>query len=85
MTINKTIQLRDDIHRLYVLKEIERGLPSTEDSVDASIQELEDDMENSKELRIRLVIYWMGNISIVFWLVNATSSNNKTNHDICGK
>ena len=39
----KTLHLRDDVDRLYVSrKEGRRGLASNEDSVDASIQRLED-------------------------------------------
>ena len=43
MTIDKALHSRDDIDRLYVSKkEGGRGLASIEDSVDASIQRLED-------------------------------------------
>ena len=43
MTMNEAFHARDDIDRPYVSrKEGERGLTSIEDSVDASIQRLED-------------------------------------------
>ena len=43
MTMHKALHSRDDIDRLYVSrKEGRRGLASIEDSVDASIQRLED-------------------------------------------
>ena len=46
MTIHKVLHPRDDVYRLYVSrKEGERGLASIEDSVDASIQRLEDYIE----------------------------------------
>ena len=43
MTMHKALHARDDVHRLHVLrKEGGRELGSIEDSVDASIQRLED-------------------------------------------
>ena len=43
MAMHKALHPRDDVDRLYVSrKEGGRGLPSIEDSVDASIQQLED-------------------------------------------
>ena len=46
MTMHKALHPRDDVNRLYVSrKEGGRGLASIEDSVDASIQRLEDDIE----------------------------------------
>ena len=46
MTTHKALHPRHDIDRLYVSrKERRRGLPSIEDSVDASIQRLEDYIE----------------------------------------
>ena len=46
MTMHKALHPRDDINRLYVFrKEGRRGLASIEDSVDASIQRLEDYIE----------------------------------------
>ena len=43
MTMHKALHPRDDVDRLYVSrKEGGRGLASSEDSVDASIQRLED-------------------------------------------
>ena len=46
MTMHKALHPRDDIDRLYVSrKEGRRGLASIEDSVDASIQRLEDYIE----------------------------------------
>ena len=46
MTMHQTLHPRDDADKLYVLrKERGRGLASIEDSVDASIQRLEDCVE----------------------------------------
>ena len=46
MTIHKALHPRDDVNRLYVSrKEGGRGLASIEDSVDASVQRLEDYLE----------------------------------------
>ena len=46
MTMHKALHSRDDVDRLYVSrKEGERGLASIEDSVDVSIQRLEDYIE----------------------------------------
>ena len=46
MTMHKALHPRDDFGRLYLSrKEGERGLASIEDSVDASIQWLEDYIE----------------------------------------
>ena len=43
MTMHKALHPRDDVDRLYVSKKDGRGgLPSIEDSVDASMQQLED-------------------------------------------
>ena len=47
MTMHKAFHSRDDVDRLYVSrKEGGRGLGSIEDSVDASIQQLEVYIEN---------------------------------------
>ncbi len=46
MTMHKALHPRDDVDRLYVSrKEGGRGLASIEDTVDASIQRLEDYIE----------------------------------------
>ena len=46
MTMHKALHPRDDVDRLYVSrKEGGRGLASIEDSVDTSIQRLEDYMQ----------------------------------------
>ena len=46
MTMNKALHPRDDVDRLYVSrKEGGRGLTSMEDTVDASIQRLENYIE----------------------------------------
>ena len=46
MTMHKALQPRDDVDRLYVSrKQGGRGLASIEDTVDASIQRLEDYIE----------------------------------------
>ena len=48
--IHKALYLRDNIDRVYVSrKEVGRRLVSIEDSMDASIQELEGDMKKCKE------------------------------------
>ena len=51
MTMHKALHHRDDMDRLYVSrKDGGRGLASIEDSIDASIQRLEDYWEkNTKE------------------------------------
>ena len=49
MTMHKALHPRDNVERLYVSrKEGGRGLASIEDSVDASIQQLEDNIEKHK-------------------------------------
>ena len=49
MTMHKALHSRDDVDRLYVSREEGRkGLASIEDSVDASIQRLEDYIEKRK-------------------------------------
>ena len=49
MTMHKALHPRDDVERLYASrKEGERGLASIEDSVDASIQQLEDYIEKNE-------------------------------------
>ena len=46
MTVHKALHPRDDVDRLYVSrKEGGRGLASIEDSVDASIQRLKEDIQ----------------------------------------
>ena len=50
MTMQEALQHRDDVDRLYVYrKEWGRGLASIEDTVDASVQRLEDYIENTNE------------------------------------
>ena len=50
LAMHKALHSRDDVDRLYVSrKEGGRGLASIEDSVDASIQRLEDYIQNTKE------------------------------------
>ena len=49
MAVHQALHPRDDVDRLYVSrKEGGTGLASIEDSVDASIQRLEDDIEQYK-------------------------------------
>ena len=49
MTMHKVLHPRDDVDRLYVSsKEGRRGLASIEDSIDASIQWLEDYKEKHR-------------------------------------
>ena len=56
MTMHKTLHPRDDVDRLYVLrKEGGRGLTSIEDSVETSIQWLEDYRENHEGGRIKAI------------------------------
>ena len=50
MTMHKALHARDDVDRLYVSrKEGGRGLAFIEDSVDTSIQRLEDYIQNTME------------------------------------
>ena len=50
MIMQKALHPREDVGRLYVYrKEGGRGLASIEDSVDASIQQLQDYIENTNE------------------------------------
>ena len=50
MTMHKALHPRDDVDKLYVSrKEGGKGLTSTEDSIDASIQRLEDYIEKREE------------------------------------
>ena len=50
MTMHKALHPRNDVDRLYVSrKEGGRGLTSIEDSVDVSIQRLEDSVQNTME------------------------------------
>ena len=50
MIMYKALHPRDDVDRLYVLrKEGRRGLASNEDSVDASMQRLQDYVENRRK------------------------------------
>ena len=47
MTMHKALHSRDDVGRLYISRKVGgRGLASIEDSVDASIQRLEDYTED---------------------------------------
>ena len=62
MTLHKALHPRDDVDSLYVTrKKRERGLASIEDSVDASIQRLEDYIEKHErglitDIRNRMTI-----------------------------
>ena len=50
MTMHKALHDRDNVDRLYVpRKERGRGLASIEDSIDASIQRLEDNAEKHEQ------------------------------------
>ena len=50
MTMHKALHPRDDVDKLFVWrKEGGRGLASIEDSVDASLQRLEDYIEKHEE------------------------------------
>ena len=50
MTMHKALHPRDNIDRLHVSRKGKgRGFASIEDSVDASIQRLEDDIKNREE------------------------------------
>ena len=58
MTICKALHPRDDVDRLYISrKEGGRGLASTEDSVDASIQRLKDYIQKHEGGHITATIY----------------------------
>ena len=53
MTMHKALHPRDDVDRLYIpRKEGGRGLASIEDSVDTSIQRLEDYIEKHERTLI---------------------------------
>ena len=57
MTMHKALHPRDDVDRLYVSrKEGGKGLASTEDNVDASIQRLEDYIEKHEGGKLRRVL-----------------------------
>ena len=49
MTMLKTLYLRDDIDRLYVPRNEQRGFASIEDRVDASMQVLKDYIKEQKK------------------------------------
>ena len=50
MTMHKILHNRDDVDRLYVSgKERERGLASIEDSVEASIQRVEEYIKSAEK------------------------------------
>ena len=56
MTIHKALHPREDVDRLYVSrKQGGRGLASIEDTVDASIQRLEDYIEKHERERITTI------------------------------
>ena len=56
MTMHKALHPRDDVDRLYVSrKEGGRGLDSIEDTVDASIQRLEDYIEKHERGLIKTI------------------------------
>ena len=48
MTMHKTLHPRDDVDRLYVSRKEEGRIANIEDSVDASIQRLEDYIEKQE-------------------------------------
>ena len=55
MTMDKALYPRDDIGRLYMTrKEGRRGIDTTKDCVDASIQRIEDNIEKRKGILIRV-------------------------------
>ena len=56
MTMHKTIHPRDDVDRLYVSRKEEgRGLAKIEDSIDGSIQRLEDYIEKHERGLITVI------------------------------
>ena len=57
MTMHKVLHLRDDVDEYVSRKEGGRGLPSTEDNVDASIQWLKDYTEKRGERLITVTRY----------------------------
>ena len=63
LNMNKTLQRRDDIYRLYVSrKEGRKGLASIEDCIDAAIQRLKDNIKKCKERLITAANNSIGNI-----------------------
>ena len=64
-TMHKAKHPRDDIDILYVSRKEEgRGLASIEDSIDASIRRLEDNIKKSKEKLITATRNSSGNIKL---------------------
>ena len=62
MTMHKALDPKDDVDRLYVSRKEEgRGLASIEDSVDASIQRLEDYIEKHERGLITAITNEMDN------------------------
>ena len=56
MTMHKILYPRDDVDRLYISRKVGgRGLASVEDSVDASIQQLEDYIEKHERGQITVI------------------------------
>ena len=49
MTIHKALHPRDNVDRLYMPKKGGRGLASIQNSVDTSIQRLEDSIKRAEE------------------------------------
>ena len=65
MTMHKVLHPRDDVDRLYISrKEGGRGLASTEDSVEASIQRLEDYIEKREGRLITTIRKYTDNTKI---------------------
>ena len=62
LTMHKALHPRDDVDRLYVsIKEGGRGLASMEDTIDASIQRLEDYIEKHERVLITTIRVDMDN------------------------
>ena len=62
MTMHSALYPRDDIDRVYVSRKGGRGLAGIEDSVNASIQELEDYIKKKKEILITVTSNSIENI-----------------------
>ena len=82
MTIHKALYPRDDVDRLYVpRKEGERRLASIEDSVDTSIQGLEDYIEKHERALIPAIRNNTDN-TIDYRMIITRKQNGKENNSM---
>ena len=78
--MHKSLHPRDDVDRLYVSrKEVGRGLASIEDSVDASIQQLENYIEKHEEGLITAIRNETDNTSDNSMTTNRRQNGKKNN------